>query len=460
MKRLQVFPWGEKLAAVGRRPLAVWMAGFLVLAWLPSATAEQAEKRLVVPEPIAAPAGESALQDPRLLDPEPPKNSERPAADHGYMVPEPQEDDAQSDPEPPRNRKRSAADHGYMVPGPQADDVEPSADGPYAEEDDDAGEDRRRYRDRSWGPGSCWQPFANRLEARGEWLLWWGKGNYLPALVTTGPSTTNQAEAGALGSSGTSILFGDSEVNDVARSGVRLTLDYWLTCDHCLGLEAQYFGLGDDTASFQADSNGFPVLARPFFNAQTGASQPHSIGYPGAQTGTVSVAATTDFQGVEALLRRTLYCGCDAHLDLLVGYRYLRLSDDLGIDEVDTFINPVGTVPVNSKLALSDRFSTLNEFQGADLGVASDWHYNRWDLGFLLKVGLGNTSSRVSIGGSNVVTEPTQAPVTSPGGFLAQASNSGQYQRNQFTMVPELGINVGFDLTPRLRLVGGYSLIY
>ena len=59
-----------------------------------------------------------------------------------------------------------------------------------------------------------------------------------------------------------------------------------------------------------------------------------------------------------------------------------------------------------------------------------------------------------------MVTEPTQAPVTSPGGFLAQASNSGQYQRNQFTMVPELGINVGFDLTPRLRLVGGYSLIY
>ncbi len=81
-------------------------------------------------------------------------------------------------------------------------------------------------------------------------------------------------------------------------------------------------------------------------------------------------------------------------------------------------------------------------------------------MGFLLKVGLGDTTSRVSISGSTVATEPTQASVTSPGGFLAQASNSNQYQRNQFTMLPELGINVGFDLTPRLRVVGGYSLIY
>ena len=138
----------------------------------------------------------------------------------------------------------------------------------------------------------------------------------------------------------------------------------------------------------------------------------------------------------------------------------MRLSDNLDIYENETFINPQGVVPVGSTLSLQDHFSTLNEFQGADLGFNSDWHCNRWNLGFLLKVGLGSTSSHVSINGSTVATEPTQTPVTSPGGFLAQASNIGQYERNQFTMVPELGFNVGFDLTPRLRLVGGYSLIY
>ena len=150
-------------------------------------------------------------------------------------------------------------------------------------------------------------------------------------------------------------------------------MDYWLTCDHSLGLEAQYFGLGDNTANFQADSISFPVLARPFYNTQTGTADAGLIGFPGSQTGNVNIAATTGFQGAEALLRQTWFRGCDARLDFLVGYRYLRLSDDLRIDEFETFIDPQGTVPVNSTLALSDHFSTRNEFQGADLGLASDW---------------------------------------------------------------------------------------
>jgi hypothetical protein len=50
--------------------------------------------------------------------------------------------------------------------------------------------------------------------------------------------------------------------------------------------------------------------------------------------------------------------------------------------------------------------------------------------------------------------------VTSSAGLLAQASNSGQYERNQFTLLPELGLNLGFAVTPRLRVVGGYSLLY
>ena len=495
MKRLRVFPFGEKLAAVSRRPLAVWMTGLLALAWLSAATAAQAEDRLLVPEPIVAPGGEPAPEAPRLLNPNQPRNPKQPAA----VVPE--KDDSQLlDPDEPRNGKRPAAvvpekDASQLLDpdeprnperpaaaspqkddaplpdpespkspeppaaaAPQPVDVAPSADEPRVDEDDDACEDGSGCSCRCWGPGAWWQSLPNRLEARGEWLLWACKGNYVPALVTTGPSTAAQAEAGLLGSSSTTILLGNSDLNDAARSGARIAVDYWLTCDHSVTVEGQYFGLGDNTANFQADNHGYPVLARPFFNAQTGAAQVHSIAYPGVQTGTVSVAATTDFQGAEALLRPTWYRGCDAHLDFLVGYRYLRLSDDLGIDEVDTFTNT--QVPVGSTLALLDRFSTLNEFQGAELGFTSDWRCDRWNLGVLLKVGLGNTNSRVSISGSNTATEPGQTPVTSSGGFLAQAANSGQYEHNQFTMVPELGINLGFDLTPRLRLVGGYSLIY
>jgi hypothetical protein len=451
MKRLHVFPFGGELAAGGRRPLLLFVAGLLALSWSALATAVWAENRSIVPEPVAAPEGTPETDSPHWIDPKLPTSHKRTA------VATSQEEDAElsePDPGPPRNHKRPA------VARPQAVDEDPTADESYADEDDDACESRGRCADRCWAPGLCWQAFANRLEARGEWLLWWGKGEHVPALVTSGPSAPTSGQPGAIGSTGTVILFGNSELNDTARSGGRVTLDYWLTCDHTVGLEAQYFGLGDATANFQADSNTFPVLARPYFNATTGAADSKLIASSGTQTGSITVAATTSFQGAEALLRQAWCHDCDAHFDFLVGYRYLRLSDNLNINELDTFNNQQGPVPVGSTLALSDQFSTLNEFQGAELGFTSDWQYNRWNLEFLLKVGLGNTTSRVTINGSSVSTEPTQASVTSANGFLAQASNIGSYEHGQFTMVPELGINLGFDLTQRLRLLGGYSLIY
>ncbi len=310
----------------------------------------------------------------------------------------------------------------------------------------------------------CWPWFswavANRVEARAEWLLWWGKGNSVPPLVTTGPASQTQAEAGVFGAPGTTVLFGNSDLNDATRNGGRVTLDYWLACDHSLGLEAQYLGLGDDTQTFTANNNTNSILARPFVNVATLAEDSGLIAYPGVQSGNIRISATTDFQGADLLLRKTWLCYQGARLDFLVGYRYLRLNDDLNINELDTFINPAGLVPVGSTLTLLDHFSTLNEFQGADLGLATDWHCCRWSLGFLMKVGLGNTNSHVSIDGSTTAQEPTLAPLTSPGGFLAQTSNSGVYQRNQFSVVPELGLNLGYDLRPHLRVVAGYTLIY
>ena len=496
MERRRVFPWEVRRAAIGRRPLLAVMTGLLALSAWASAAAQPADNQSRVPEPVAAPQGVPAQESLHWVDPQLPKTPRRStmavARDDDGLSPDPvqpptpkRSTSAKSheaappllDPAASPNPRRSATAGSHEDDAPLLD-PEPSkaarharatrpraADGDLPPEqsyveDDDTCDGGAGCPDRLWDAETCWRPLANRLEARGEWLLWWGKGDFVPALVTTGATTQTQSQAGVLGAPTTSILLGNSTLNDEARSGWRITGDYWLTCDHSWGLEAQYFALGDSTASFHADSNAYPVLARPFYNAQTGAADSGLIGYPGVQTGSVNVAVTSSFQGAEALLRHTCYCNCNAHLDFLAGYRYLQLSDNLRIDEFETFIDPVGIVPVNSTLALSDRFSTLNEFQGGEVGFASDWHCHRWDLGFLLKVGMGDTNSHVSINGSTTAAQPTQAPVTSAGGFLAQGSNSGQFLRNQFTMVPELGLNLGFDLTPRLRLMCGYSLIY
>ncbi|MCH8839334.1 MAG: BBP7 family outer membrane beta-barrel protein [Planctomycetes bacterium] len=41
-----------------------------------------------------------------------------------------------------------------------------------------------------------------------------------------------------------------------------------------------------------------------------------------------------------------------------------------------------------------------------------------------------------------------------------QPTNAGDYSRNKFSVIPEIGATVGFQLTPRLRLTGGYTLVY
>ena len=47
-----------------------------------------------------------------------------------------------------------------------------------------------------------------------------------------------------------------------------------------------------------------------------------------------------------------------------------------------------------------------------------------------------------------------------PVGFLASGSNSGDYTRNVFAVVPEVGVNVGYQVTDHLRAFAGYTFLY
>ena len=63
-------------------------------------------------------------------------------------------------------------------------------------------------------PGCGREPVMERLWVRGDYLLWWMPGFNVPALVTTSPAGTPRNQAGRLDQPGTSILFGNSALND------------------------------------------------------------------------------------------------------------------------------------------------------------------------------------------------------------------------------------------------------
>jgi hypothetical protein len=303
----------------------------------------------------------------------------------------------------------------------------------------------------------------DRLWVHTDYLVWWMKGGDTPPLVTTSPAGTAQTAAGVIGQPGTRVLFGEGELNNAARSGLRLTLDYWFCPCQLYGIEASYFGLApQETEYFQSGSSaGAPILARPFYNVQTSAYDAGLISYPGVSNGIVDARLTTDFQGGDLLLRRAIYSQCGDRLDFLIGYRYAQLIDNLRIGTNSIATSTVGAVATGTAQTIADSFDARNEFHGVEFGILHQYHCNQWSLELQAKTAVGDTMSYININGSTTTTIPGQATSTvAPAGFLALPTNSGAYHRNDFAMVPELGATVGLDLTARMRLTAGYSLIY
>ncbi|OHB76791.1 MAG: hypothetical protein A2W31_12660 [Planctomycetes bacterium RBG_16_64_10] len=311
---------------------------------------------------------------------------------------------------------------------------------------------------------TCCPECRERFWFRADYLLWWTKGSHLPPLVTTSPPGTPRQDAGVLGEPGTTILFGDEYVNTGSRSGQRLVAGVWLDSCARVGLAFDYFDLAAESTRFSASGDGSPILARPFYNVQTAAPSAQLMSFPGLISGSVQAHSRDYFQSTGAWLRCNLadsqWCPCDVRgyrVDLIAGYRYYRLSDALSIDEDLTATDPIFT---GTTYDLRDWFQAENEFNGAELGCKTEWYRGRWSLGVLAKMAVGNNRQVVTIDGRTVTTLPGLLPVTEPGALLTAETNIGRYTRDQFTVIPQLGFELGFRLCDHARLLAGYDLIY
>jgi hypothetical protein len=300
---------------------------------------------------------------------------------------------------------------------------------------------------------------ARRLWFHGDALLWWARGGSTPPLLTTSPGSTAQAQAGVLGQPNTTILFGDQQLNTGLHAGSRMAFGMWLNDCEDSGIEFSYMILGSNTQAYSNSSTGIPILARPFFNTATGAQDSNLIAYPNSFGGTFTATSTENFQGAEALWRQALVHSNEGRIDLLAGYRFQRLTDGLEIGDSVTSSGTASAAPAGTTVNVADTFHTRNDFNGGELGFATQWRRNRWSLDTSLKLGIGQTNTQVLINGwTTVIANGTTAGYT--GGQLALPSNIGTHSSNQFSMMPEIGFTLGYDLTPRLRATAGYTLLY
>jgi hypothetical protein len=144
-----------------------------------------------------------------------------------------------------------------------------------------------------------------------------------------------------------------------------------------------------------------------------------------------------------------------SRVDWTLGYRYVKLDESLAIRE-DLMSQADGTL---ANFNVSDVFATENVFNGMELGLVWDTYRGRWSSELAARFGVGNNRRKVAISGatSSVIQG---AAFSDPGGLLALPSNMGTYEDDEFVVIPELTVSLGYQIAPRVRFLIGYTIIY
>jgi hypothetical protein len=290
------------------------------------------------------------------------------------------------------------------------------------------------------------------LWGSGEYLLWWFKNGRVPPLLTAGGD-------GKLGSPGTRVLVDTLNFDDDVRHGGRFALGYRFQAIPCIGVEANYFFLADRQSDVSFSSSGDPVLAQPFINVATGQPDANLIASPGVAAGSVTIGARTGLWGAEANLAAGLTCSDTFHLAALGGFRFLRLEDEVTAGEqfrVAPDVPGFGGSSVN----LRDEFRTVNSYYGGQVGLEAGVQFARLTIDFRGKLALGQMHQVADVSGATDVLRPDGSTTIFQGDLLALRSNIGRHQRDELAFIPEVGLNVGVQLTRHVKLYAGYSFLW
>ena len=279
-----------------------------------------------------------------------------------------------------------------------------------------------------------------------------GQGTLLPPLVTTSANGT-----GALNEPTTRIVFGGERALNRFRPGLRANAGLWLTDDYRFGIDGTIIYTGDVSSEFRATTNpAGPVLSRPVFLGNFGTQ----VGVPvGAfAPGSISASAHSAVIGGDVNFRYGWKTSELGRLDVLVGYRYMNLRDNVDVSTRSEFaVNPIGGLTAAiGDFTVSDHFRTLNQFHGGQIGLGGTHRlFGRLTLTTKATVAVGVNITDVSIDGRT-----TSIFGTTKGGLLTGENNIGNTRENYFSVMPEATAKLGWDFTDRVRLNAGYSFLF
>lgn len=319
------------------------------------------------------------------------------------------------------------------------------------------------------GIQDCWQDMSGpagaaanaRCWASGEYLYW--QIQDAPVAVPLITANSDSSTIAALNDPGTIILFGQGSGQSTDFdwfSGLRATAGGWINQECSCGLEGSGFLLERRSIFFSASSAGgtAPIVSIPF-----NATEPFNFN-PAGETSlnagnapnTISAALSSRLWGLEANVVCRFLKNDRCQIIGLIGVRYLDLMENLTLDDV-FFDTATGGV-----VLATDAFGTRNQFYAGQVGIKGEVRFGRFYLEAIAKAALGVNHQTMNISGTTTVTAGAFGFPSggTAGAVFAQPSNIGRFGRNEFAVVPEVQLKLGYQVTPNIRPFISYNFLY
>jgi hypothetical protein len=252
-------------------------------------------------------------------------------------------------------------------------------------------------------------------------------------------------------------VLGGGQVSSLTydeHSGIRISAGGWLDSCQDWGIEASVFTLEHKTDNFGASSPGDPIVGNLFLDTNNRLLTIVQNAQPGVRTGGVAVFPHEQLWGAEVNVRMRTVTFMSQRCDLLFGFRHLQFDENLDI------LGPSFLIADGAGCTTYDSFGTHNRFYGPQVGLASIFRQDRWSINYAAKLAMGDMHEDISIQGATTFTTPGEPVRIVPGGVLALPTNIGQHSHDEFAVVPEFTIDVGYQVGHHVRVFLGYNILY
>jgi len=268
----------------------------------------------------------------------------------------------------------------------------------------------------------------------------WFSAEYLHTWLQDPQLSTPLVTTGGTGTlPGAQIVVGSDSLDTENLPGARFGVGFWLDPERRWSIEGYGFVTDKTESEVRVDQvGGAPPLFLPFLDLTTGLENAQAV------TNGVSVTSAAQIWGAEA----NLVWAFDS-VALFGGFRYADLTE-----EIET------QAGISATTILRDHFGTRNQFSGGQFGVriSGNLFCGPW-FAIQAKCAVGSNHESVLIFG-DTTTFGGVLPTTTPTALFAHTSNTGRFQQDSFSMIPEAEFRIGWQVNRNITIYAAANYLY